>query len=96
MRAPGLSGSKAASHVIPQMGRRRSVRPSRAFSEKRKPSCATDRNGQIAVDEAFIRQTLLHPEIDRVKGFPPIMPSQKGVLTDHEIDTITEHLKSLK
>ncbi len=50
----------------------------------------------ITVDEAFIKQTLLHPEIDRVKGFPPIMPSQQGQLTDEEISTIIGYLKSLK
>ncbi len=56
-------------------------------------------NGQereITVDEAFIKQTLLHPEIDRVKGFPPIMPSQQGQLTDKEIDEIIEYIKALK
>ncbi len=56
-------------------------------------------NGQereITVDEAFIRQTLLHPEIDRVKGFPPIMPSQQGQLTDKEIGEIIEYIKTLK
>jgi cytochrome c oxidase subunit 2 len=57
------------------------------------------RNGQereITVDEAFIKQTLMHPEIDRVKGFPPIMPSQHGLLTDKEIDEIIEYIKDLK
>ncbi len=56
------------------------------------------RNGkerEIVVDEAFIRQTLLEPELDRVKGFPPIMPSQKGLLTDKEIEEIIEYLKTL-
>jgi cytochrome c oxidase subunit II len=51
---------------------------------------------QITVDEAFIKQTLLHPEIDRVKGFPPIMPSQQGQLTDKEINEIIAYIKSLK
>ena len=51
---------------------------------------------EIVVDEAFVRQTLLHPGIDRVKGFPPIMPSQQGQLTDTEIDAIIEYLKTLK
>ncbi len=51
---------------------------------------------EITVDEAFIKQTLLHPEIDRVKGFPPIMPSQQGQLSDQEIHEIVEYLKSLK
>jgi len=51
---------------------------------------------EIVVDEAFIKQTLLQPELDRVKGFPPIMPSQKGLLTDKEIDEIIEYIKTLK
>ena len=51
---------------------------------------------EIVVDDAFIKQTLLHPEIDRVKGFPPIMPSQQGQLTDLEIRAIIDYLKSLK
>lgn len=51
---------------------------------------------QITVDAAFIKQTLLHPEIDRVKGFPPIMPSQQGQLTDKEIGEIIEYIKELK
>ena len=50
----------------------------------------------IAVDEAFIKQTLLSPEKDRVKGFPPIMPSQKGLLTDKEIHDIITYLENLK
>jgi cytochrome c oxidase subunit II len=56
------------------------------------------RNGkerEIVVDESFIRQTLLEPELDRVKGFPPIMPSQKGLLTDEQIEEIVEYLKTL-
>ncbi len=51
---------------------------------------------EITVDEAFIRRTLLEPEKDRVKGFPPIMPSQKGLLTDRELDAIVEYIRSLK
>jgi cytochrome c oxidase subunit 2 len=54
------------------------------------------REHEIVVDEAFIRQTLLHPEIDRVKGFPPIMPSQQGQLTEAEIDAIIAYIKTLK
>jgi len=56
------------------------------------------RNGkevEIVVDEAFIKQTILEPEKERVKGFPPIMPSQKGLVTDKEIDEIIQYLKTL-
>jgi cytochrome c oxidase subunit 2 len=51
---------------------------------------------EIFVDESFIRRRILEPEKERVKGFPPIMPSQKGLLTDKEIDAIVQHLKELK
>ena len=54
------------------------------------------REVEITVDEAFIRQTLLEPEKERVKGYPPIMPSQKGLLTDKEIGEIIEYLKMMK
>jgi cytochrome c oxidase subunit II len=59
---------------------------------------AVIRNGkerEIVVDEAFVKQTLLEPELDRVKGYPPIMPSQKGLLTDEQIEEIIEYLKTL-
>jgi cytochrome c oxidase subunit 2 len=63
----------------------------------KKETVVTDgKEREIIVDEAFIKQTLLHPEIDRVKGFPPIMPSQQGQTTDSEINAIIEYLKELK
>jgi len=49
----------------------------------------------VTVDEAFIRGKLLTPEDARIKGFPPIMPSQKGVLKDAEIDALILYLKTL-
>ncbi len=51
---------------------------------------------EIVVDEAFIKQSILQPEIDRVKGFPPVMPSQKGLLKDDELDAIIAYLKGLQ
>ncbi len=50
----------------------------------------------IIEDEAYIRRALLQPTADVVKGFPPIMPSQAGVLSDAEIDAIIAYLKDLK
>jgi cytochrome c oxidase subunit II len=49
---------------------------------------------QILIDEAFIRRKLLHPEIERIKGFPPIMPPQQ--VSDKEIDSIIGFIKSLR
>jgi len=51
---------------------------------------------EAVADEAFIHHKLLEPEEARIKGFPPIMPSQKGLLTDAEIASIIEYLKTLK
>jgi cytochrome c oxidase subunit II len=50
---------------------------------------------EVVVDEAFIKEKLLQPELNRVKGFPPVMPSQKGLLTDKQIGEIVEYLKTL-
>ncbi len=54
------------------------------------------REQQVSVDEKFIQGKMLHPEINRIKGFPPIMPSQQGQLSDEEIEAIILYLKSLK
>lgn len=50
----------------------------------------------VRVDAEFIREALLAPEKLRVKGFPPIMPSLKGSLSETEIAAIVEYIKSLK
>jgi cytochrome c oxidase subunit 2 len=50
----------------------------------------------VVADEAFIHHKLLEPETARIKGFPPIMPSQKGLLTDAEIAAVIEYIKTLK
>ncbi len=49
---------------------------------------------QVPVDDAFIREKLLHPEMNRIKGFPPIMPPQQ--LSGAEIDAVIRYLKDLK
>jgi cytochrome c oxidase subunit 2 len=50
----------------------------------------------IISDEAYIKKSILDPNADVVKGFPPVMPPQKGILTDKEVEEITDHLKTLK
>ncbi len=51
---------------------------------------------QVVADEIYLRKSLLEPNADIVKGFPPIMPSQKGLLTDQEFDALITYLKGLK
>ena len=53
-------------------------------------------DGEAVADERFLREKLLRPEVSRIKGFPPIMPSQQGLLTDAEIEAVIQHIKGLK
>ena len=48
----------------------------------------------ITVDEAYLRRSLLEPQADVAKGFPPVMPPFKGVLTEAEISQIIAFLRS--
>jgi cytochrome c oxidase subunit 2 len=49
---------------------------------------------RVAVDEAFVRNYILHPNVVVVKGYPPIMPQVP--LTDAELDAIVKYLETLK
>jgi cytochrome c oxidase subunit 2 len=49
-----------------------------------------------AVDENYVRESILNPQAKVRQGFPPSMPSFQGQLSDKEIDGVIEYLKSLK
>ena len=51
---------------------------------------------EMMVDEAYIRQSIMEPNAHVVKGFQPVMPTYKGVLTDREVDAIIAYIKTLK
>ncbi len=48
----------------------------------------------ITADEAYLRKSILEPNADVVKGFPPIMPPEK--MTKDEIDELIHYIKELK
>lgn len=54
------------------------------------------RERQITVDEEYLKRSMLEPEADVVKGFDAIMPSQKVVLSDDEINILIDYIKDLK
>jgi cytochrome c oxidase subunit 2 len=54
------------------------------------------RERQVTVDDAYLKTSILDPQTDIVKGFPPVMPPQKGLLTDEEVGALIEYLKTLK
>lgn len=54
-------------------------------------------NGKMAlVDDAYIRNSLLDPQAEIPEGFPPVMPTFKGQLSEVEISGLIAYIKSLK
>jgi cytochrome c oxidase subunit 2 len=51
---------------------------------------------EVDVDENYIRQSILEPQAQMVNGFPPVMPSFKGILSDDEITAMVAYIKTLK
>lgn len=49
---------------------------------------------KVVADETYLRKSLLEPNADVVKAFPPIMPAQK--MNDKELTEIINYLKELK
>jgi cytochrome c oxidase subunit II len=51
---------------------------------------------KISVDENYIRQSILEPASQVVKGYQPVMPSFKGILSDEDITGVIAYIKTLK
>jgi cytochrome c oxidase subunit 2 len=47
------------------------------------------------VDDAWIRDCILHPTTDPPAGYPPIMPSFKDEVDDGQILALTAYIRSL-
>ena len=52
----------------------------------------------VTVDDAYIRESILEPNIKIVEGFQPNLmpPNFRDTLSDSDIDIIIEYIKSLK
>lgn len=54
-------------------------------------------NGEeITADENYIRESILEPQAKIVKGYQPVMPSFKGILSDADISALISYMKTLK
>ena len=49
---------------------------------------------KVKVDDEYVRNSILHPNVDIVKGYPPIMPVIP--VTDKELNAMVEYLKTVK
>ena len=54
-------------------------------------------NGETVVaDNAYIRESVLNPQAKIVAGFPPIMPTFQGLVTEEQLLELIEYVKSLQ
>ena len=51
---------------------------------------------EIIADEEYLRRSVMEPQADIVKGFPPVMPPQKDSVSQEELSSIIEYIKGLK
>ncbi|OYP31594.1 c-type cytochrome [Rhodopirellula sp. MGV] len=49
----------------------------------------------VTADENYLRESILNPKAKIAAGFQPVMPSYKGQLTDDDIYSLIEYIKSL-
>ena len=53
-------------------------------------------NGEtVTADEAYIRESILNPTAKVVAGFPPIMPTFQGQVSEEQLLSLTEYIKAL-
>ncbi len=54
-------------------------------------------NGEkVVANENYVRESLMDPMKKVVKGYPPAMPTYRGMLSDEEVNQLVAYLKSLK
>lgn len=50
----------------------------------------------VTADDNYLHESIVEPNAKIVKGFGPVMPTFKGVLTEQEITAVIEYIKGLK
>jgi cytochrome c oxidase subunit 2 len=54
-----------------------------------------NRTTTVKADETYLRESILFPDAKLVLGYPPIMPSFRGQLTEEQIFDLIAYVKSL-
>ena len=55
------------------------------------PTC-----GVAIVDESYVREAILNPSATVAAGYPAVMPSFTGLLTEEELQALIAYVKSLR
>jgi cytochrome c oxidase subunit II len=56
---------------------------------------ALEGGSTVIADDAYLRESIYYPSAKIVKGFPPLMPSFRGQLTEEQVMDLVEYIKSL-
>lgn len=60
----------------------------------RKVTVVTDgKERTVTVDAEYIEKSILQPQTDLVKGYPPVMPSFEGKIAQHDLEEIIEYFR---
>jgi len=74
----------------------RLVGPSfKALAGRKETVTSSGVDKEITVDEAYVRRSILEPKAEIVKGYDPVMPDQRGQLSDAEVEEIVRTLLGL-
>jgi len=55
----------------------------------------TREGADVNVDAAYVRESILTPNVSVIAGYEPVMTSYEGTITDREIEAVTEWLQTL-
>ena len=49
----------------------------------------------VVVDDGYIRESILTPQMKLVSGFQPVMPTFQGLVNEEGVMSLIEYIKSL-
>ena len=50
----------------------------------------------VAIDEAYVRESILTPQAKVVDGYQPLMPTFQGLVSEENVMALVEYVKSLR
>jgi cytochrome c oxidase subunit 2 len=51
--------------------------------------------GRVKFDEAYIRESIINPNAKVVAGYPPVMPTFRGQISEEQILQLIAYIRSL-
>ena len=52
--------------------------------------------GEVTADEAYLRESIINPSTKVVAGWPPLMPTYQGQLSEEQLFSLVTYIESLK